>query len=145
MSREPFRGAIPGDRLYDPEHDMWVLPDEDGSTIRIGATAYGIHLAGKIIGFTSKPRGARFECGRGLGTVESAKTVIAVHAPLGGELLKGNEAAEENPDLLNLDPYGDGWMAIVRPDDWLRDMVRLVDARHYRRLIRRADPEAKFL
>jgi glycine cleavage system H protein len=142
---ESFRGAIPNDLLYDPEHDMWVQPDDDGATVRVGATAWGIHLAGRIIGFTSKPRGARFERGRGLATVECAKTVIAVHAPLGGELLVGNEAAEENPDLLNRDPYGAGWMARVRPDNWLRDMDRLVDAKAYRRQIRRADPEAEFL
>lgn len=142
---EHFRGAIPNDLLYDPEHDMWVQPDDDGGTVRVGATAWGIHLAGRIIGFTCKPRGARFERGRGLGTVECAKTVIAVHAPLGGELLEGNEAAEENPDLLNRDPYGAGWMALLRPDAWLRDMDRLVDAKAYRRQIRRADPEAEFL
>jgi glycine cleavage system H protein len=142
---ESFRGAVPGDRLYDPEHDMWVLPDDDGDTVRIGATAYGIHLAGKIIAFTAKPRGARIERGRGMGTVECAKTVIAIHAPIGFELLEGNEAAEENPDLLNRDPYGAGWMALARPDDWLRDMGRLVDARTYKRHIRRADPEAEIL
>lgn len=143
--REIFRGTIPADLLYDPEYDMWVQPDDDGLTVRIGATAYGIHLAGKIIGFTCKPRGTTLERGRGIGTVESAKTVLAVHAPLGGELLEGNAAAEENPELLNRDPYGAGWMALVRPDDWRRDMDRLVDAKAYRRQIRRADPEAEFL
>lgn len=142
MSREPFRGAVPGDRLYDPEHDMWVLPEDDGGLVRVGATAFGIHIAGKIIAFTAKPPGARFEFGRGLGTVESAKTVIAIHAPVGGELQAINEAAEESPDLLNSDPYGAGWMAIVRPDDWARDMGRLVDSRRYRRHIRRIDPDA---
>lgn len=143
MSREPFHGTVPGDRLYDPEHDMWVRPEDDGDTVRIGATAYGVHLAGKIIAFTAKPHGARVENGRGMGTVECAKTVIAIHAPIGFELLESNEAVEENPDLLNRDPYGAGWMALVRPNDWLHDMGRLVDARTYKRHIRRADPEAE--
>jgi glycine cleavage system H protein len=142
MSRESFHGAVPGDRLYDPEHDMWVRPEDDGEAVRIGATAFGVHLAGKIIAFTAKPRGAVVETGRGMGTVECAKTIIAIHAPIGFELLAGNAAAEENPDLLNRDPYGAGWMVVVRPDDWLRDMGRLVDARSYRRHIRRIDPDA---
>jgi len=141
---EHFRGAIPHDRLYDPEHDMWVLPD-DGATVTIGATAWGIHLAGKLIGFTSKPRGAQVDVGRSLGTVESAKTVLAVHAPIGFELVEGNEAAEENPDLINRDPYGAGWMVRARPFDLGRDIGRLVDAKHYKRFIRRADPSAEFL
>lgn len=142
MAREQFHGAVPGDRLYDPEHDMWVLPEDDGETVRIGATAYGIHVAGKIIAFTPKPTGARVEAGRGMGTVECAKTVIAIRAPIRFELLAGNEAAEENPDLLNRDPYGAGWMVVARPDDWLHDMGRLVDARTYKRKIRRIEPEA---
>jgi len=142
---EHFRGAIPHDRLYDPEHDMWVLPDDDDATVTIGATAYGLHLAGKLIGFTAKPNGASVETGRGMGVVECAKTVIAVHAPIGFDLLEGNEAAEANPDLLNRDPYGAGWMVKARPHDWPQDMGRLVDAKAYRRLIRRADPAAEFL
>lgn len=145
MTHEAFHGSIPDDRLYDPEHDMWVQPDEDDGTATIGATAYGIYLAGRIIGFTSKPRGAHVEASRGMATVECAKTVIAVHAPIGFDLLEGNEAVEENPDLLNRDPYGAGWMAKVRPHDWLRDMARLVDARAYRKRIRRANPQAVFL
>jgi glycine cleavage system H protein len=145
MTDRFFRGAIPDDRLYDRETDMWVLPDDDCRTITIGATAYGLHLAGKIIGFTSKPQGSAVERDRGLGTVESAKTVIAVHAPIGCELIEANAAAEENPDLLNRDPYGIGWMVKVRPLDWLSDMGRLVAGRAYRQHIRRADPEAEFL
>lgn len=144
MSREPFRGAIPGDRLYHPEHDMWVLPEDDG-TLTLGATAYGIHLAGRIIGFTCKPEGASVEPGRGMATIECAKTVIAVHAPIGFDLIAGNEAAEDNPGLLNSDPYGAGWMARVRAHDWLRDMAALIDGKHYRKRIRRADPLAEFL
>ncbi len=135
---------IPADRLYDCAHDMWVLPEDDG-TVLIGATAYGIHLAGKIIGFTCKPKGAQVECHRGMATIECAKTVIAVHAPIGFDLLEGNEAAEENPGLLNHDPYGSGWMVRVQPHDWLHDMGALVDARRYRRQVHRADPQAEFI
>ena len=142
---DPFRGTIPHDRLYDPDHNMWVLPDDDGDIVTIGATAYGIHLAGKIIGFTTKPRGATIDAGRGMGVVECAKTVIALHAPIGFDLTEANEAAEEHPDLLNCDPYGAGWMVKARPHDWLKDIDRLVDAKAYRRLIRRADPEAEIL
>ena len=80
MSPLPFRGAIPDGLLYDAEHDMWVK--RDGDEALIGATAYGIFRAGEIIGFTAKPSGAEVDRGRGLGTVECAKTVLAVRAPI---------------------------------------------------------------
>jgi glycine cleavage system H protein len=143
MSRSPFRGAIPDGLCYDPNHDMWVR--REGEEIVIGATAFGIFLAGEIIGFTAKPTGADVEQGRGLGTVECAKTVLAVHAPVGFKLLQANEAAEERPAILNRDPYGAGWMVRGRPAAWESERDRLVDAASYRAHVRRIEPEAEFL
>ena len=139
--RETFRGPIPADLLYDTEHDMWVR--RVGETVVIGATAFGIHLAGEIIAFTAKPRGARIERGRGLGTVECAKTVLAVHAPVGFVLDCGNDALEERPGLLNRDPYA-AWMVRGQPLDWATECTQLVDATAYRAHIRRIEPQAEF-
>lgn len=136
-----FRGAIPEELLYDPEHDMWVCLEEDRVTV--GATAYGIHRAGEIIAFTAKPAGANVERGRSLGTVECAKTVLAVHAPISFILAEGNDALEAHPEHLNLDAYA-AWMARGRATDWASDRARLVDAAAYRALIRRAEPAAEF-
>lgn len=58
MAKEPFRGTIPADRRYDTRHDMWVR--RDGDSVEIGATAFGIHLAGKVIAFTAKPRAPKW-------------------------------------------------------------------------------------
>ena len=140
MSRKPFHGAVPDGLLYDPDHDMWVR--REGGEIVIGASAFGIFLAGEIIGFTAKPTGAEVDRGRGLGTVECAKTVLAVHAPLSFLLLEANEAAEERPALLNRDPYAAGWMVRGRPTAWDAEHTRLVDALSYRTHIRRIEPEA---
>ncbi len=142
MAHSPFTGTIPDDLLYDPEHDMWVreLP---GGELLIGATAFGIHLAGEIIAFTSKPNGAEVARGRGMGTVECRKTLLALHAPLSFVLLEGNEAAEERPGRINRDPYGDGWMARVRPTDWAGERGLLVDAAAYRAQVLKLDPEAR--
>lgn len=144
MSRAPFRGRIPDDRHYDLEHDMWVKPEGDGLIVRIGATAYGLHIAGEIIGFTAKPKGAHIDRNRGLGTVESAKTVLAIHAPIAFRLTEANETAEECPALLNRDPYDAGWMVRGQPLEWGRDVDRLVDAAAYRQHILRAEPDAEF-
>jgi glycine cleavage system H protein len=143
MSRTPFRGAVPDSLLYDPDHNMWVR--REGEEVVIGASAFGIFLAGEIIAFTAKPKGAEVERGRGLGTVECAKTVLAVHAPLSFVLTEANEAAEERPAVLNRDPYVAGWMVRGRPAAWETERARLVDAVGYRAHIRRIEPEAEFL
>ena len=143
MSHVPFRGAIPDGLLYDVEHDMWVK--REGDEALIGATAYGIFRAGEIIGFTAKPRGAEVERGRGLGTVECAKTVLAVRGPISFVLVAANEDAEEHPAVLNRDPYQAGWMVRARPTHWDAECGGLVDAEHYRAHVLRAEPGAEFL
>lgn len=142
MSRSPFRGVVPDGLLYDTAHDMWVR--REGEDVVIGATAFGIFLAGEIIAFTAKPKGAEVAQGRGLGTVECAKTVLAVHAPLSFVLLDANEDAEERPAILNRDPYQAGWMVRGLPLAWDAERGGLVDATAYRSHIRRIEPAAEF-
>jgi glycine cleavage system H protein len=142
MAHQPFHGSVPDDRLYCPRFDMWV--QDKGGEILMGATGFGVFLAGEIIAFTAKPKGAEVAIGRGLGTVECRKTVLAVHAPVSFKLLEGNEAAEEKPALVNRDPYGAGWMARGLATDWEAEKETLVDAAAYRRHILDLEPEARF-
>jgi glycine cleavage system H protein len=139
MSRQRFRGAIPDGLLYDTAHDMWVC--RDGDRVTMGATSFGIHLAGEIIAFTAKPKGAEVARGRGLGTVECSKTALAVHAPVSIAGLEGNEAAEQCPALLNRDPYAN-WMGRGRPTAWVEEAASLVDAAAYRCHVLAMEPEA---
>ena len=143
MARERFLGSIPDDRLYDPEFDMWV--QVAGSDFLIGASSFGLFLAGEIIAFTSKPKGAEVSLGRGMATVESAKTVLAVHAPISFVLLQGNDVLEERPSTINQDPYVAGWMGRVQATAWELEQARLVPAQAYRDHIRRLDARAQFL
>lgn len=143
MAHTPFSGNIPNDRLYCPDHDMWVQEITHGEVL-IGATSFGIFLAGEIIAFTSKPKGAEVDIGRGMGTVECRKTVLAIHAPLSFVLLEGNDLAEERPKLVNHEPYSGGWMARARPTRWDSEKTGLVDAASYRRHILKIEPEACF-
>jgi glycine cleavage system H protein len=138
---EPFRGRIPADRLYDPAHDMWALRLPDGR-VRVGATAFGIHLAGELIMFTGKPRGAEVAAGRGLGTVETGKTILAVRSPVAVRALACNERAEESPEWIGRAPYDEGWLAEGEPVDWAADAARLVDAATYRQHVLGIDPLA---
>lgn len=143
MAHQPFHGSVPDDRLYCPRHDMWVQA-LDSDEVLIGATGFGIFLAGEIIAFTAKPKGAEVAIGKGLGTVECRKTVLAVHAPISFILLEGNEAAEERPALVNQQPYAAGWMVRARPTDWAAEKAGLLNAAAYRQHILKVEPEARF-
>ena len=143
MARSSFSGTVPDGLLYDTASDTWLR--REGGDVVIGATAFGIFLAGEVIAFTGKPKGAEVERTRGLGTVECAKTVLAVHAPISFVLLEANEAAEERPAVINRDPYGTGWMVRGRPTAWETERSSLVDAVSYRAHVRRIEPAAEFL
>lgn len=141
MALERFCGHIPDDLLYDTSHDMWIRITN--GTVLIGATSFGIHLAGEIIAFTAKPEGAKVERGRGLGTIECAKTVLAVHAPISFTLAEGNGRLEEHPTQLNHDPYS-AWMVRGLPTNRAAEFSFLVDAATYRAHVRTLEPEAIF-
>lgn len=140
MVREPFRGVVPTQLLYDTENDMWVR--RDGAEVVVGTTAFGLHRAGRLVAFTAKPKGAEVARGRGLGTVESAKTVLAVHAPVSFVIDAANEAAEAQPRLINDDPHGAGWLARGRPLAWAAECANLVDAAAYAAHVRAMEPGA---
>lgn len=122
---------------------MWVR--REGAVVTIGATAFGLHLAGRIIGFTAKPRGAEVERGRGLGTIECAKTVLAVRSPLSFVVQAINEELEENPVIVNRDAYEAGWMVRGSATAWEPEAELLVDAPTYRVHVLRLEPAAEFL
>jgi len=143
MAHTPFHGSIPDDRLYCPQYNMWVQAQDNGEVL-VGATSFGTFLAGEIIAFTSKPKGAEVSLGRGMGTVECRKTVLAVHAPISFLLLEGNELAEERPRMVNTDPYGTGWMARRTATAWNTETLTLVDAAAYRQHILKLEPDASF-
>ncbi|GHU39021.1 glycine cleavage system H protein [Betaproteobacteria bacterium] len=140
--RQAFSGHIPTDRCYCQETDMWVIYHE--GQVRIGATGFGIHLAGEVIAFTAKPDGAKIRRGKGMATIECHKTVLAVHAPVSFRLTAGNTQAEEHPALINSAPYTEGWMARGEPLDWEVERSLLCDADTYKQHVLSIDPEARF-
>jgi glycine cleavage system H protein len=141
MSEKTFCGVVPEGLLYDPRTDMWVRRRADGSLL-IGATSFGLFLAGEIIAFTPKPAGAVVAALRGFGTVETGKTVLAVRSPISLKLVASNDAAEENPALINDDPYASGWMIRAEASDWAAERTLLVDAAAYRAHCLAVDPTA---
>ncbi|MFN8735531.1 MAG: glycine cleavage system protein H, partial [Betaproteobacteria bacterium] len=117
------------DVLYAPEQDMWVRHEADG-TVTVGAT----HLVaqhGQFMLFTPRPPQTVVEAGRSLGVMETAKTAVAVHAPLGGRIVEVNAAVVADVSLVDRDPYGAGWLMRLAPTDWEAVQASLLPCAQY--------------
>ena len=108
---------LPDDLLYDVENHIWFQELPDGN-VKLGMTTVATAMAGQLVAFTPKKAGRRLEAGRSCATVESGKWVGPAKSVAGGEVAAVNEALIGRPALANEDPYGAGWMVIVKPDDW---------------------------
>ena len=108
----------PDDLKYTAEHE-WVRVVGEGAdaVLRIGITAYAQEALGDIVFVTLPALGAEVEAGASFGEVESTKSVSDVYAPFTGTVAARNDQLESSPELLNSDPYGDGWMVDLRPAD----------------------------
>lgn len=119
---------VPEDLRYTPDHE-WVRLDGDEGVV--GITAYAADELGDIVFVELPAAGTRLSAGASFGAIESVKTASDLFAPLAGEVLAVNDALSAQPELINTDPYGDGWMLRVRIDD-PGSIDRLEDAAAYR-------------
>ena len=108
---------LPDDLLYDVDNHIWFKELDDG-TVRIGMTTVATAMAGQLVAFTPKKVGREVQAGKSCATVESGKWVGPAKSAAGGEVAAVNEALVANPSLANEDPYGAGWMVVIRPADW---------------------------
>ena len=124
---------IPEELRYTEEHE-WVATKTE-VLVRVGITEYAQQQLGDVV-FVQLPEvGDRVEQGSPIGEVESTKSVSELFAPLTGEVTAVNDEAVEAPDLLNSDPYGEGWLVEITIDD--PDAVEaLLDAEGYQPLTR---------
>lgn len=102
---------IPSELLYTKDHE-WVKIE--GETATIGITDFAQRELGDIVFVEVETVGDALNTGDTFGTVEAVKTVSDLFMPLAGEILEFNEAIESQPELVNNDPYGEGWMIKVR-------------------------------
>ncbi|MEO7981666.1 MAG: glycine cleavage system protein GcvH [Sporichthyaceae bacterium] len=105
---------IPEDLRYTTDHE-WVRTE--GDTLRVGVTDYAQDALGDIVFVTLPEAGSQVKAGDTCGEVESTKSVSDLYAPVSGTVVERNEALDTSPELVNSDPYGDGWMLTIRPDD----------------------------
>ncbi len=123
---------VPADLLYTDEHE-WVRLEGDVAVV--GITDYAQHELGDVVYVELPEVGSTVEQGKPFGVVESVKAASDLYAPVSGEVVEVNTALEDAPELVNDDPYGEGWMIKVRPSNWEAEKANLLDAEAYRRLI----------
>jgi glycine cleavage system H protein len=125
--------VIPEELRYSPQHE-WVRELGDG-IVRVGITHYAQEQLGDVV-FVDLPEvGREAASGTPVGEVESTKSVSEIFAPVAGEVVAVNPELEDNPALVNSDPYGAGWMLELRlADDADEQAAELLDATAYREL-----------
>lgn len=122
---------VPAELRYSSDHE-WVR-SEDG-VVRIGVTDYAQDALGDVVFVQLPDVGAAVSAGGSIGEVESTKSVSEIYAPVAGTVAEVNLALEDSPELVNTDPYGEGWMAVIAPDD-PGAAASLLDAEAYLALI----------
>jgi len=110
------------------EDHLWVL--EMGETARVGLSEYAQEQLGEIVSVSLSEVGRYVEQGDVLGEVESQKTVVELSAPISGTVRAVNESVTEDPSLINVDPYGKGWLVEVEIGD-PEELERLMSAADY--------------
>jgi glycine cleavage system H protein len=108
--------VYPDDLKYTSEHE-WVRSTDGQDTVRIGITHYAQDALGDIVYVQLPEVGEELESGAAVGELESTKSVSDLYAPMAGTVVSRNDALEQTPELVNSDPYGDGWLLEVRPAD----------------------------
>ena len=123
---------IPDDLKYSPAH-TWVELQEDG-LVRVGITDHAQTELGDIV-FVELPELEKsYSAGEECAVVESVKSASDIYCPVLGEIVDINNELEDNPEKINVDPYGLGWIFIIKPDDEA-DLDELIDATEYADLI----------
>lgn len=119
---------IPGDLKFATSHE-WVRVEDDG-TLTIGISDHAQEQLGDLV-FVETPEIDRVcEAAEGIAVVESVKAASDIYAPVNGTVIDANGELADNPELVNSDPYGEGWIFKIQPDD-IDDVLELMDPEDY--------------
>ncbi|WP_100622615.1 glycine cleavage system protein GcvH [Candidatus Coxiella mudrowiae] len=123
---------FPAELRYSKSHE-WVRKESDG-TFTVGVTDHAQEQLGDLVFLELPDVDSQVDASDEVAVVESVKTAADVYSPLTGEVVEVNEALQTDPALVNRDPYGDGWLYRIRPDDE-SELDELLNAPDYEALI----------
>jgi glycine cleavage system H protein len=125
---DKFTFQVPLDRLYTSGH-LWLK--EEGGLVRVGLTDYLQQTSGDVAFAEVTAAGSHVATGDVLATIETIKVDLELPAPVGGLVRAVNQSLEAAPELVNQDPYDQGWLAVLAPDNWAAQRAGLLDAQAY--------------
>lgn len=129
---------------YEVQEDLHYSKDHEWTRIEnglavVGITDYAQKSLHEIVYVELPPEGMELKQMETFGTVESVKAVSEIFSPLSGEVVKVNQSLEESPELVNKDPYGEGWIIKIRPKNLESDLKNLMDASRYADYLKRLE------
>lgn len=140
---DKFTFKVPTDRYYHRE-GVWALAE--GDRVRIGLSDFLQQSSGDVAFAEVESEGSDLAFGDEMATIETMKTDIVLPAPVSGTVVEVNPAMESEPEVINRDPYGEGWLAVIEAEDWESDRDRLLDPQAYLDRVRElAEEEMKKL
>ena len=117
---------------YTSSHE-WVLDNADG-TVTVGITDHAQSLLGDVVFIETPDAGLQVNAGEEFTVIESVKAASSAYAPVGGEVIAFNDALESNPEIVNQEPYTEGWIVKLKPTD-LTELDNLLSATAYQELV----------
>ena len=127
---------IPQDFRYTKTHE-WIKQNDDG-TLTVGITDHAQGLLGDLVFIEAPEAETTFQEGDDSAVVESVKAASDVYSPVDGEVTEGNELLSETPEIINTDPYGEGWIYKIKPED-AGAFDTLMSADDYKELVESSD------
>ncbi len=138
---DKFAFQVPVDRIYS---DAGVWLKLEGSRARVGLSDFVQQSSGDVAFANVKPVGTKLKAGDDLAEIETVKVNVSIPAPVPGTIVEVNPRLVEAGELINQDPYGNGWLAIIELADWENDRGRLLGPEAYLALVKQqAEAEMK--
>jgi len=125
---DKFIFKVATDRLYSAE-GIWA--QAKGNRVRIGLSDFVQQRSGDVAFAEVKPLGAAAAFGEEVASIETIKVNISLLAPVSGEIVEVNPGISSTPEVINQDPYGAGWLAVIEATHWETDKTRLLDPQAY--------------
>jgi glycine cleavage system H protein len=122
---------FPEDLYYHKDH-MWLKVE--GKNVRVGYNDWAQDAAGKLVSIRTRPPGRSVKAGKTLGSIESGKWVGSLKVPVTGTIVEINPELKNNPSLINESPYGNGWIAIIEPNNLEGELGELIEGKDKEKL-----------
>jgi glycine cleavage system H protein len=129
----------PEDLKYTSEHEWAAV--EEGDRVRVGITDFAQDALGDVVYVEVPEEGTEVRAGEPFGEVESTKSVSDIYSPVTGTVIERNPTLSDSPELVNQDPYGQGWLVVIQMTD-AAELDRLMDSEGYKRTLKEAEEGA---